>query len=82
MASQEPAVKQFLLRRFSKLFPDSEVYQSLSLEASGLDSLEFMDLIMEIEDIIGTSIPVSMIEDMDQTIGELIDKIVDLAEKP
>jgi acyl carrier protein len=79
MTYNDASIKELISRRFDELFPDSTTYQSFNLDASGLDSLEFMEIIMELEDMIGVPIPESLIENTNQTIGELIEEISKLA---
>lgn len=71
----ESKIRKYLIEKFSESFPNTPNFTSLSLESSGLDSLEFMELIMELEDIIGKDLPESLIEDLDQSFEELIQKI-------
>lgn len=71
----ESKVRTFLNEKFSEYFPDVDDIQSLTLGSSGIDSLEFMEMVMELEDIIGRDLPESLIEDLDQTIEEFIKKI-------
>ena len=71
----ETSVRIYLTEKFSEAFPDVDDIYSLSLGSSGLDSLEFMEMIMEVEEIIQKNVPESLIEDLDQTLEELIKKI-------
>ena len=71
----ESKVRIFLNKKFSEYFPDVDDIQSLTLGSSGIDSLEFMEMVMELEDLIGRDLPESLIEDLDQTLEDFINKI-------